>query len=355
MNWPFLLPQVYNCEARLFTWEVVTPFEEAPSQVMLESQFQEEFPESCKKIEDLHLPKPQFWRLVSFNSVIGRKHRYLVALCEKNIHFLEELRKRYRKVLPDSRGFYYDAIQMLEKGENKGNSGNGAFYGFFRDRLYVLIFMEGRLCHWSEEEGYEKKNGDKLKELVEQRMNLVREFLKRDDLFTTGSFGDFIQINNAVETHVDFFWKKKDLDCCSGLKPCQKRKWATLGCFMVVVALLWLCVNYSTQHFGILPSPMAIELSPPIFEENHEVREPFEVQKTVPPKGTLKKNSCPKPNVHLQGIVNGRFFKIRERENIFSFGDSLFDGTHTYFVKNIGRDRVALECKTEIFIIGNHL
>ena len=83
------MARVCAVEARICTWEVVTGFGAGElSREMLEDYFRRDFPD----FEGM----PRFWKMVSFNSAEGRRHRYLV------IHGGTELRGRRERMVPRS-------------------------------------------------------------------------------------------------------------------------------------------------------------------------------------------------------------------------------------------------------------
>lgn len=133
--------------AKMFTWEVVTDFDCDAPQESLEEAFAKEFPEmqgSCVA----------FWKMVSFNAADGRKHRYLVAVTdveqEGSMSRGQERRAQERRALPESIGLYALADREMRSCDCGGNM---RFAAVVDGVLYILVFMEGRLCHWSEENG----------------------------------------------------------------------------------------------------------------------------------------------------------------------------------------------------------
>lgn len=170
--------------ARMMTWEVTTAFDGTLTETELHKRFDEEFQdvlgEECRVF---------FWPLVSFNASDGRKHRYLVAMADEP---LETYRKKFDCSLPRQIALYAIADKVL-RGKLEGNAENGnlLLVALWKHRLYILVFMEGRLCHWSEEYGY----GESLDGACRERIARFKEFLKVDELFAkvngAGAFGEF--------------------------------------------------------------------------------------------------------------------------------------------------------------------
>ncbi len=69
------MARVQGVPARICTWELVTGFGQNPTEEELADFFHRDFPDA----EQL----PKFWKLLSFNSSEGRRHRYLVILAEQ--------------------------------------------------------------------------------------------------------------------------------------------------------------------------------------------------------------------------------------------------------------------------------
>ena len=148
-------------EARLWTWEVVTGFDGVLDPVTLRRRFAEDFPlvaQSCSTGECA--VGPVFREMVSFNSTDGRKHRYLVMRTETDV---VELRRRYERVLRRVAVFYGCADKLMREEEcadesdgagaecaSENESAGNCRFAFLAGRtLYILVFFEGRLCHWT--------------------------------------------------------------------------------------------------------------------------------------------------------------------------------------------------------------
>ena len=135
--------------ARMMTWEVTTAFDGTFTETELHKRFDEDF-------RDVFVTESRvfFWPLVSFNASDGRKRRYLVVVADEP---LENCRKKFDCCLPKQIALYGIADKILRgkwDGVDVAENGNLLFVALWKHRLYILVFMEGRLCHWSEEYGY---------------------------------------------------------------------------------------------------------------------------------------------------------------------------------------------------------
>ena len=129
--------------------------------------------------------------------------------------------------------------------KNVANGGNLMFVALWKNVLYILVFMNGRLGHWSEESGY----GDCFDEQIAERVRRFKEFLKADELFASaGAFGEvFVCGDNVPDMDIlfqigakDSFWRDLDLDESESMKPCEKRRWT-----MCALMLLTLGVSFA--------------------------------------------------------------------------------------------------------------
>ena len=160
--------------ARMMTWEVTTAFDGTFTETELHKRFDEDF-------RDVFVTESRvfFWPLVSFNASDGRKRRYLVVVADEP---LENCRKKFDCCLPKQIALYGIADKILRgkwDGVDVAENGNLLFVALWKHRLYILVFMEGRLCHWSEEYGY----GESLDGACRERVARFKEFLKADELF----------------------------------------------------------------------------------------------------------------------------------------------------------------------------
>lgn len=334
------MARVCAVEARICTWEVVTGFGAGElSREMLEDYFRRDFPD----FEGM----PRFWKMVSFNSAEGRRHRYLV------IHGGTELRGRRERMVPRSVALFAMADREMRV---SGATGNYRFAAMAGECLYVLVFYEGRLCHWSEEYGYGGK--DSL-EQAGKRVESFDAFLREDPLFSQGAeymknslrvldidFEDPVgawrrDLKNALR---DPFWKGFHLEPRSRKKQTAK---SIILLLLLMVAGITILKNLE-PGCKIMVGPEAPALSlPPVTKSAAEFSpKQFDFRDVGKPQPRNTKDTpapvCFKPALEIQGIVGNRLFSaVFGGENVVKrAGDSL----GTFWVKSILRDRVVLEC-----------
>lgn len=378
--------------ARMMTWEVTTAFDGTLTETELRKRFDEDF----RDVFNAGFADGEcavfFWPLVSFNASDGRKHRYLVAVADES---LENYRKTFDRCLPKQIALYAIADKVLcgewggenclkcdeacaECGgecvvfdNNCVENGNLLFVAFWGHCLYILVFMEGRLCHWSEEYGY----GEVFDDACRERVARFKEFLKADELFAKmNDVGEFVVCCEKVGTveeslHVkdlfqvavrDPFWRGKDLDECDSMKPCELRRWV-----MSSVALLVFCASVFAMCGGSLNLLCAkffddelrnsfvdvapVELSPPAarnlemlaWAEGH--RDLLPAKWTLGRAGLSSRGACDSSEINLLGIVGGRVALVKTsagETKTLSVGDSL----SRYRVKRIGMNDVVMRC-----------
>lgn len=288
-----LFEKVRPVTASIFTWEQTTAFDGALSDRELRRRFCDEFPdfEGAERVA--------FWPLIAFNTSDGRKHRFLVAYPQKN---LEEYRTSFDRCLPRQLLLYgvADAILRGKSDDNVKcdcvwkcdsimecdgadlNDGNLLLTAIFEGKLYLLVFVAGRLCHWSEECGYESESPDLLSRLCLERVNRFRNFMAKDVFFsnviaaaksaTCASSAETVAFSTATEmlptaaatneacsppfktcflSHIEFdekcfrqaakdsFWHDLDLDKTACVKACVLRKrLLLLGVFLLLTAVI---------------------------------------------------------------------------------------------------------------------
>ena len=162
-----MFARIAYADVRLWTWEVVTGFDGVLDAKTLHARFAEEFPkvaEACRNGECA--AGPVFREMVSFNSADGRRHRYLVMRAETDV---AEFRRRCDRVLPRMAMLYGCADKLICEEECtadgtgikcvadtagfkcacENEAGNCRFAFLAGGALYILVFFEGRLCHWT--------------------------------------------------------------------------------------------------------------------------------------------------------------------------------------------------------------
>lgn len=370
-------------EARLWTWEVVTGFEGVLDPLTLRRRFAEDFPtvaESCRNGECA--AEPGFREMVSFNSTDGRKHRYLVMLAngndaeKKNAKYCE----RGERILPRTAMLYGCADKLMREEDAcdsvycgcslRESCGNCRFAFLDNGWLYILVFFEGRLCHWSEEPQHNKES-------VQERLGRFDVFLRNDDLFSRAEkwYCSFMDIGGVQEPERLRWLRRAGRDPFWRVRTCGK---LVLPAFAAGVALLLAVSTWWNVLSGDLPgaapeviSPAGTELPaltpPPEMRPSEEavaqfnegeMRAPFKsdvrgVSETADVRGTIKPASaCDLPSIHLRGVVAGRIFSASiagASPSWYSLGDTL----GPFEVVSIGKDRVQLACGGETREVRN--
>ena len=422
----YLNKHVAAVSARMMTWEVTTAFDGILTETELRKRFDEEFrdvwtdkmPEiqcSCnfrcgENCGDLLSNQVFFWSLISFNSTDGRKHRFLASVADEP---LIDYRKKFDRCLPRQVALYAVADKILRgkwnsyrdaiecsfeepvygesDSENRSanfsvdEDGNLLLVALWNNVLYVLVFVKGRLCHWSEDFGY----GKSIDERCRLRVERFKSFLKSDDLFANASDASAKGAFNEVyvccdclsnmdelfrEGVRDPFWQHLDLDKSETMKPCEKRRWTL--CFMLLLALCmalalmcgnswmwnrslewWRSWNDDALALGTsnvapveLSLPAAHDLEMLAWAKGHRDLLPAKWGRlrdgaADDPTGRLQNSrcSCDSSAIKLLGIVGGRAALVTTAAGemkTLSLGDSLY----SYRVKRIGMDDIVLRC-----------
>ena len=360
--------------ARMMTWEVTTAFDGTFTETELHKRFDEEFQdvlgEECRVF---------FWPLVSFNASDGRKHRYLVAMADEP---LENCRKKFDCCLPKQIALYgiadkilrgkWDDKNCLKCDEACAENGNLLFVALWKHRLCILVFMEGRLCHWSEEYGY----GESFDDACRERVARFKEFLKVDELFAKmNGVEEFDEDSPNMDGYFlsaahDPFWSCKDLDECDSMKPCERRRWMVgAAALLVLCAGVWamcggslnlLCAKlFDNGQRDSFADVAPVELTPPAtrdlemlaWADGHRDlfpakwnlgREVFVADVAFENRRILR-GTCDSSEFSLLGIVGGRVALVKTlagETKTLSVGDSL----SRYRVKQIGMSDVVMRC-----------
>lgn len=383
--------------ARMMTWEVTTSFDGTLTETELRKRFDEDFREVFNAGFADGECAVFFWPLVSFNASDGRKHRYLVAVADEP---LENYRKTFDRCLPKQIALYAIADKIL-RGEWDGeyclkcdeacaecggecaevaDNGNLLFVALCEHCVYILVFMEGRLCHWSEEYGY----GETFDDACRERVARFKEFLKADELFAKmNDVGEFVcceKVGTVEESlHVkdlfqvaarDPFWCGKDLDACDSMKPCERQRWTVraVAVLILCVAIFAICDDMtdalyakiidgeSRNSFVDVPP---VELSQPAARDLEMLAWAEGHRDLLPSKWTLgraglagndafgyrriSRGTCDSSEFSLLGIVGGRVALVKTsagETKTLSVGDSL----SRYRVKQIGMNDVVMRC-----------
>ena len=406
--------QIAPVAARMMTWEVTTSFDGTLTGTELRKRFDEDFGDLFGVREDesretldtgVRVNRVFFWPLVSFNASDGRKHRYLVSIANEP---LVRYRKKFDRCLPRQIALFAVADKLLrgeppnaifvgdvaECGskdkanegvaecsvaetcveENVASDGNLMLIALWKNVLYILVFMNGRLGHWSEESGY----GDCFDEQIAERVRRFKEFLKADELFASaGAFGEvFVCGDNVPDMEIlfqiaakDSFWRDLDLDESELMKPCEKRRWTMCALMLLTLGVSfaffsddsWVMRNVREWCGDVVPvkDVAPVELSLPAerdleklaWAEGHRDllpakwthgREGFVHDETFGNQRRLRR-ACDSLDFKLLGIVGGRVALMKTASGetkTLSVGDSLLK----YRVKEIGRNEIVLRC-----------
>ena len=370
----------------MFTWELTTAFDGTISESELRKRFDDEF---AGLLAEPHSDFVFFWPLVSFNASDGRKHRYLVV---KSRESLEKYRQKFERCLPQQVALYAIADKILrgerDSGltcEDKSASGNAAavdcacsngnlmLVALWKNCLYILVFVKGRLCHWSEELGY----GESFDERATERVARFKAFMKADEMFAgEEAFGEsYVDCDESVNMETLFqigakdpFWRGLDLDQSESMKPCKKRRWAMSAAMLLMLGLAlalfsddsWVMRNIRGLYGNAAPendvppvelsSPAARDLELLAWAEGHRDLLPAKwahgdgFAEGANMFGTRRSwNACDSLDYKLLGIVGGRVALLKTaagESKTVSVGDSVL----RYHVTKIGMNEVVLRC-----------
>jgi hypothetical protein len=365
-------------EAKLLTWECMTTFDEIPAQAELERMFEMEFPRTSRRLQECG-GFYRIWHLVSFNSSEGRRSRFLVALVEKPVEkrTFEKItfEKISRRVLPEQIWLSAAADQAIRKLHESDNAGNYLCYAHAEGRLFVLVFFEGRLCHWSEDfvGGHAK---------LELALSRFRRFLESDALFSRVEHfqeialqGDFTQgiISQDFSSQAlfkrasrDSFWRWHDLR-----KPEVKATGfaelvgAILGrktCWLLILALAMLLGKFGELGAKLksdLQSNVADVVPPELSVPEISMLEVSAEENLLENLRQFslsreRKRPCILPEIILKGVVGEMFavVTVAGEPKEISAGDSL----GLFEVRTVGRDQITLACgdSTVVKKVGAH-
>lgn len=365
------LERVGGVGAPLFTWEVSVPFDDEPKEARLREKFAREFPESSGR------GRPIFWKMVAFNGDSGRKVRYLVAVAAG----VDGMRRKFDRVLPEGIALYGKADNVIRTGGVHGcvrgsvhgntpgssadhaDSGGNALFSFLcGSRLVILVFCEGRLCHWSEENDYEDGFGGNA---YAERMMRFRQFLARDEYLSRGCpYGEFRERVEPAAMRGEFrraardpFWRGLDLDNVPRVHPLYRK--IAVGCFLAVAALagtLFFLPNVAVAEGEAVDEDFREDVAlsaPPPLPVVAEVREMLPPASPPSMQPTMRASSarCNAPPLRLRSVVQGVLFQgdVGGTLGWYRPGDSV----GTFVVDSVGRDRVVLVCGGERVVFAH--
>lgn len=342
---------VEQCPARLFTWELSSNFDEAVSLAAARCAFEREFPAACERLRE---GGGSFclWPLVSFNATEGRLSRYLVAFTERRAC------KGRRRPLPPQIWLYSAADGAAMEIPPDECSGSFWCHAQVEDSLYIVVFFEGRLCHWAEEVLPACDS-----EYLDLRLERFRRFLKKDPLFSRAPLKELALDGGSFETDArrrlfrrasrDPYFRSLSLLQDTG----KRKKTGTRALFVLGILLLVLLGLFPVPATDscescndpppvpLLPAPQVFEVAEPVTAHSSE---PF--YKTVPAgfpeKFSRATTDCALPDFHLKGVVSNKLAMVSESENTRTLapGDSL----GTFALRRVGRDRIELVCKDSL-------
>lgn len=222
----------------MLTLEMQTPFGEEPHQAMIVDHIKKELPLSCERVHH----RISFLPLISFNSSMGRTHRFLVAFSLKDFSMDRPFCDR---VLPLSIAFTAYAEEEMLKKEGFENLICG---GYLKGYLFLLIFCEGKLVHWIQEQAEEKTID------LNKRLHRLRLFIQQDAFLSRlGDCPVSIASEPAVSSLfekalLDPFWQKWDLDPSVNRK---ERAWKRLQrrflYTFILVFIFWTGIFFLNQ------------------------------------------------------------------------------------------------------------
>ena len=333
----FMKNRALACKARMFTWEVVTGFDQEISGADLLAVFAKDFPNMRQG------GTPVFWEMIAFNAAEGRRHRFMVAVPCDTVSLPDN-----GWVLPESIGLYALADCLVRQCDCGGNMRYAAVVD---GTLYVLVFMDGRLCHWSEESGYD---GD-FREILEERLGRFDTFLEKDFLFSRADlFAKETETEASFElfheASKDPFWKKLSL--------VERRSWP--GRYPRHVLLPALVVAFSVVLWrGVAPwlkeipetVPPPAVLAPELDLPVGELPE-YGEWLMKKPKSVVAEKACSTEYLKIQGTVAGKIAQVRDGNGNalwLGIGESVDNLT----VLDIGRNYVEFVCNDRKYVLRN--
>ena len=353
------LERVGGVGAPLFTWEVSVPFDDEPGEARLREEFAREFPESSGR------GRPCFWKMVAFNGDSGKKVRYLVAVAAAPV---DGMRRKFDRVLPEGIALYGMADRIIRSSD--ATHGNALFSFLCGSRLVLLVFCEGRLCHWSEEEGYEEGFGGGA---YAERMERFRRFLARDEYLARGCpYSEFRERVEPATMQGEFrraardpFWRGLDLDNVPRVRPLARRAvlafliLAVISCMLGSFATLFCNGPFAEGYDQNEPYDIALADPPALVPATDEVRDTLYrarwQKKSRFHRGPHYKSDfkakCAAPPLKLRSVVQGVLFQgdVGGTLGWYRPGDSV----GAFIVDSVGRDGVFLKCGGKRVVVSH--
>ncbi len=350
-----------NCS--LMTWEYTANFEEVPSASLLQERFSGELPVTARRLGDIH-ESAVLWPMISFNSAEGRCFRYLVIIPQDHNAY-----KRKIRLVPSQIGLLSEADRVMKSlsfqgGSANENDGNFFFWNVRQDMLTILVFFEGRLCHWSEEPGYSEISG----EILQSRLERFRKFLSEDSLFSRGK--SFVEREVSFpEDELSFMKAARDpffrrLNLAEvGSTEFRGREQIAKVLFPVLLAILAIAIFVPSENFFYREGNEIRDVAPVnLLDPPGQEKVPESIWVEIPEPGIVLKGSsaedilessssseCHLPTFKIRGIIGGRFAMVNDCVGNSCPGETLSDddSVGSYVVRGVGRDRIYLSCGKE--------
>ena len=218
-------------------------------------------------------------------------------------------------------------------------SGNFLCYAIENKKFKVIIFFEGRLCHWSESELKEPSA-----ESIKSELERFRRFLKTDSLFSraevfTEVCVDSIKRGDLKKAARDPLWRNVDLRMSPKAKTRMVKGWLVLG--ILTMLALGKMMNWALPESNVeIPdvAPVALE-EPPAWLESTE---PVTKEDVLSMNAGAKASRCVLPDFKMKGVIAAKLMmvEVAGASSTVLLNDSLGN----FKVFSIGRDGVDLVC-----------
>jgi hypothetical protein len=289
----------------------------------------------------------------------------LVALVEKPFE-KRTFGKNSRRVLPEQIWLLAVADQAIRKLHESDNAGNYLCYAHAEGRLFVLVFFEGRLCHWSEDfvGGHAK---------LELALSRFRRFLESDALFSRAKRFEEVSLQGDFSLALfkrasrDSFWRgcdlrkpegnaTKDFAAFAGAMLGRRTFWLVILALVLLLGKFWtLGEKLNRDSLLNLNDVVPPELSMPeislleVVAEETSAEKPREISVS-----RERKQQCVLPELFLKGVVGETFAVVAvagESREVLT-GDSL----GPFEVRAVGRDQIILTCGDSSIVkkVGSH-
>ena len=251
------------------------------------------------------------------------------------------------------------------------NAGNYLCYGYAGNTLCILVFFEGRLCHWSEESFAKNCSRATLDARMEQAVSRFRRFLESDALFSRAkhfeeiclqeNLGPEFSLSHFKAAARDAFWRGRDLrkpeensgQTLANLKEALLQRWiwlVLLAVFTLLAPKLYTLLNSDWSAVLNIPNPEPIELSlPPEWGESLEARDSGRGSDAVATHTPARpKRNCALPDFSLRGVVAEKLAMVSVGGQLrtLAVGDSL----ESFAVHAVGREHVELGCGDSLLV-----